>query len=104
MVASFREFRQLHRSEHETAFNRWSAVVGNAAIILGTARLLLRRRRDGAASLLIGGAILAAGHAVEGNLPRALRDLARHPIWSVRADVELASDVIVRRAANALRQ
>src|SRR3989442_12559019 len=97
MVPSFGEFQVEHRGEHLTPINRWCVAVGNALIILSAVPLLLRRWRGGTAALLVGGAITAVGHVAEGNLPRAARDLARHPIWSVRADVGLARDIIVGR-------
>jgi hypothetical protein len=40
-------------------------------------------------------AILIAGHVVEGNLPRSVRDLYRHPIWGVRADFAVARETIM---------
>jgi hypothetical protein len=97
VTASFDEFRDAHHAEHQTAFNRWCVAVGNAVIILGVVPLLLRRWRSSTTAFLVGAAITGVGHVAEGNLPRALRDLARHPIWSVRADVGLARDVIVGR-------
>ena len=40
-------------------------------------------------------AILTAGHVAEGNLPRSVRDLYRHPIWGVRADFAVARETIM---------
>jgi len=97
MGSSFDEFQAEHRGEHLTAFNRWCVAVDNAVIILSTVPLMSRRWRSGTTAILVGGAITAVGHIAEGNLPRDLRDLARHPIWSVRADVGLAREVIVGR-------
>jgi hypothetical protein len=84
MVASYDEFATEHRGEHLTPFNRWCAATGNPLFVLGAVSMLLGRPRSGAALAGSGLAITAAGHIVEGNLPRSLRDLARHPIW-VRA-------------------
>jgi hypothetical protein len=56
--------------------------------------MLLGRRKAGAALAGSGLAITAAGHIVEGNLPRALSMLARHPIWAVRADFAVAQQTI----------
>jgi hypothetical protein len=97
MVASSVEFQAEHRAEHQSAFNRWCVAVGNPVIILGTAALVMRHWRSGAALAAAGAAVTAVGHVAEGNLPRALRDLARHPLWSVRADLDLARDVLVGR-------
>jgi hypothetical protein len=94
---SFDDFRDAHHAEHQTAFNRGCVAVGNAVILLSTVPLLARRWRSSAAAFLAGTAITVVGHVAEGNLPRAARDLAQHPIWSVRADVGLARDVILRR-------
>lgn len=91
--ASFEEFQAEHRADHQSAFNRWCAAVGNPVYLVGVAALLMRRWRTGAA-LFIGGTGLTA---VEGNLPSANRALARHPIWAVRADVILARDILVGR-------
>jgi hypothetical protein len=96
VVASFEEFRDVHRAEHQTAFNRGCVAVGNAVIILSAVPVLRRRWRSGTAAFVVGAAITGVGHAAEGNLPRALRDLERHPIWSVRCDLALARDVIRR--------
>ena len=95
MVASFDEFAAEHRAEHRNAFNRWCAAVGNPLFFLGTVAMLSRNRRAGAALVSSGAAVLVAGHVAEGTLSRALRDLARHPVWSVRADVGLARETIV---------
>jgi hypothetical protein len=95
MVATYDEFAAEHRAEHLKPFNRWCAVVGNPLSVVGGASMLLGHRRGGAALAGSGLAILGAGHIAEGNLPRSLRDLARHPIWSVRADLALARDTIM---------
>jgi hypothetical protein len=44
-----------------------------------------------------GAAITVVGHVVEGNLPRALSMLARHPIWAARADFDVARQTIMGR-------
>lgn len=95
MVATYDEFAAGHRAQHLKPFNRWCAVVGNPLSVVGGASMLLGHRRSGAALAGSGLAILGAGHVAEGNLPRSLRDLARHPIWSVRADFALARDTIM---------
>ena len=97
MVASYDEFATEHRAEHLNPFNRWCAVVGNYLPVVGAVGMLLGRRRAGAALVGLGTAILALGHVVEGNLPRSLRDLARHPIWAVRADFAVARQTIMGR-------
>jgi len=51
---------------------------------------LTGHRRAEATVFALANSTLFAGHAVEGNIPRAVRDLFRHPIWSVRADVAVA--------------
>jgi hypothetical protein len=98
MVASaYSEFAAEHRAEHVTLFNRWSAAVGNYLLVPTVVAVLLRRPRFAAAIFGLGTAVLIAGHVVEGNLPRSMRDLARHPIWSVRADFAVANATIMRR-------
>jgi hypothetical protein len=66
-------------------------------IALSAASLLARRWRIAIAGFTAGATITAVGHAAEGNLASALRDLARHPIWSVRADAGLALEIIAER-------
>jgi hypothetical protein len=95
MVASYEEFAAEHRAEHLTAFNRWCAVVGNYSIVPTAVALLLGRPRVAAAIFGLGNAILLAGHVAEGNAPRSVRDFARHPIWSARADFALANATIM---------
>jgi hypothetical protein len=56
------------------------------------------RPKVGAASFVLSSAILVAGHVAEGNLPRSLRDLARHPIWSTRADFAIAGATIAGKS------
>jgi hypothetical protein len=97
MVASYDEFEAEHHAEHLTPFNRWCATVGNPLSVVGPVVMLLGRRKTGAALAGSGLAILVAGHVVERNLPRSLRDLARHPIWSVRADFDVARLTIMGR-------
>ena len=94
VVAAYEEFAAEHRAEHLTPFNRGCVVVGNSLSVVGAASMLLGRWRGGSALLGLAAAILGAGHVAEGNLPRSLRDLARHPIWSTRADFAVARDTI----------
>jgi hypothetical protein len=98
-VATYDEFATEHRAEHLTPVNRGCAVVGNSLTFVGAASLLLGRPWGAAALLGSGAAVLAAGHVAEGNLPRSLRDLARHPIWSVRADLAVVRDTIMGTSA-----
>src|SRR5947208_1352791 len=97
MFTSFDDFEAHHHDEHLTAFNRGCVVVGNALAILSVVPLLSRRLKGATTAFLAGVAITGVGHAAEGNLLPATRDLARHPIWSVRADVALARDIVLRR-------
>ncbi len=94
VAASYDEFAAEHRAEHGSAFIRWATVAGNYSNIPTAIALLVGRPRAAAAIFGIGTAALVVGHAVEGNLPRAGRDLARHPIWSVRADVAVANETL----------
>jgi hypothetical protein len=95
MVASYEEFAAEHRAQHVSPFIRWSAVVGDYALVPAAVALLLSRPRVGAALFGLGAASLAAGHVYEGNLFRGLRDLARHPIWGTRADFAVANATIM---------
>ena len=95
MVASYEEFAAEHRGEHLTVFNRWCAVVGNYSTVPTAIALISGRPRVGAAIFGLGTAILVAGHIAEGNLPRSLQDLARHPIWAARADFALANATVM---------
>jgi hypothetical protein len=97
MVASYEEFAAEHRAQHLSPFIRWSAVVGNYSLVPAAGALLLGRPRVAAAILGLGTAILTVGHVVEGNLFRSVLDLARHPIWGVRADFAVANATIMRR-------
>jgi len=94
VVASYEEFAAEHRGEHLTAFNRWCAVFGNYSNVPTAIALLSGRRRVAAVIFASGTAILLAGHAVEGNLPRSIADVIRHPIWATRADFALANATI----------
>ena len=95
MVASYEEFAAEHRAQHVSSFIRWSAVVGDYALVPAAVALLLGRPRVAAAFVGLGSASLAAGHVYEGNLLPGLRDLARHPIWGTRADFAVANATIV---------
>jgi hypothetical protein len=95
MVATYGEFAAEHRAEHLKPFNRWCAVVENCLAGTGAVAMLLGRRKAGFALIGSGSAIGGVGHIVEGNLPRALRDTARHPIWSVRADFAVARATVM---------
>jgi hypothetical protein len=95
MGASYQEFAAQHRADHLTAFNRWCAVLGNYSLVPTAIALLLGRPRVAAAFFGLGTAIIGAGHVVEGNLPRNVGYLIRHPIWAVRADIALANDTIM---------
>jgi hypothetical protein len=91
MAASYEEFAAEHRAEHHSAFIRWTTVIGNYSNVPTAVALVLGRRRTAATIFGLGTAALVLGHAAEGNLARAGRDLVRHPIWSVRADVAVAN-------------
>lgn len=95
MVASYEEFAAEHRGQHLTAVNRWCAVLGNYSTVPSAVALLSGRPRIGAAIFGLGTAVLLAGHVAEGNAPRSVRDLARHPVWSVRADFALANATVM---------
>ena len=94
-VASYEEFAAEHRAQHLSPFICWSAVVGNYSLVTTAIALLLGRPRVAAAIFGLGTASLAAGHVLEGNHFRGLRDLARHPIWGVRADFAVANETIM---------
>jgi hypothetical protein len=70
MVASYEEFAAEHRGEHLTAFNRWSAVLGNYSTIPTAIALLSGRPRLAAGIFASGTAILLAGHIAEGGRVR----------------------------------
>jgi hypothetical protein len=95
MVASYSEFAAEHQAEHLTPFNRWCAVIGNYLTIPSAVAALLGRPKTAAALFGLAAVVLGAGHVVEGNFPRSIRDLARHPIWSVRADFAVARATIM---------
>jgi hypothetical protein len=95
MVASYDEFAAEHRGEHLSRFNRWCAVAGNSLGVVAAVSALVGRRKAGAALFALGSAILATGYVAEGNLPRSLTMLARHPIWAVRADFAVARATIM---------
>ena len=95
MVASYDEFAAEHRAEHLNPVNRWCAVFGNYLPVVGAISMLLGRRKAGLALVGSGAAILTAGHVVEGNLPRSLSMLYRHPIWAARADFAVARATIM---------
>jgi hypothetical protein len=87
---SYEEFAAEHRTQHLTPVNRWCAVVGNSLVPVAAVTALTGRVKAGATLFALANATLLAGHAAEGNLPRSVRDFYRHPIWGVRADVEVA--------------
>jgi hypothetical protein len=106
VAASYGEFAAEHRAAHRSTFIRWTAVAGNYSNVPTAVALLLGRPRAAAAIFAAGTAALVVGHAVEGSLLRAGRDLARHPIWSVRADVAVANETVrsVLRPSRAIHQ
>jgi hypothetical protein len=94
MGETYEEFAAQHRSQHLTPFNRWCAVVGNALVPVAAVTALTGRLKAGATIFALANATLAAGHVAEGNFPRSARDLRRHPVWSVRADVAVAAATV----------
>jgi hypothetical protein len=94
MGVSYEEFAAQHGTQHLTPFNRWCAVVGNSLVPVAAVAALTGRPKAAATIFALGNATLLAGHASEGNLPRSVRDFYRHPIWSVRADVAVASATV----------
>jgi hypothetical protein len=95
MVASYEEFAAEHRGEHLSPVIRWSHVVGQYLNVLAVAAVLFGRRRVAAGSAAASFVTLSAGHFMEGNLIWSFRYLARHPIWSVRADFAVANATIL---------
>jgi hypothetical protein len=94
MGVSYEEFAAQHRSQHLTPFNRWCAVVGNSLVPVAAVTAMTGRLKAGAVIFALANATLGAGHVAEGNFPRSARDLAQHPIWSVRADVAVAAATV----------
>jgi hypothetical protein len=94
MGETYEQFAAQHRTQHLTAVNRWSAVVGNSLVPVAAATALTGRFKAGATIFALANATLAAGHVAEGNFPRSVRDLRRHPVWSVRSDVAVAAATI----------
>jgi 2-hydroxy-palmitic acid dioxygenase Mpo1-like len=94
VVASYQEFAAEHRTQHLTPFNRWCAVVGNSMAPAAAFTALTGRPKVAAALLALGNVVLISGHVAEGNAPRAVRDFVRHPMWSIRADVAVATATI----------
>jgi hypothetical protein len=94
MGGSYDEFAAQHRTQHLTPVNRWCAVVGNGLVPVALVTALTGRPKAGVTLFGLANATLLAGHVAEGNVPRSLRDLYRHPIWSVRADVAVATATV----------
>ena len=94
MGVSYEEFAAQHRTQHITPVNRWCAVVGNSLVPVAAITALTGRLKAGATLFALANAIVVAGHIAEGNLGRATRDLGQHPIWGVRADIEVAATTI----------
>jgi hypothetical protein len=95
VASSYEQFAAEHRAQHLHPFNRWCAV-GNYLLVPAGVALLLRRPKPAAVLFGTSAAITAAGHIVEGNLPRNLEILVRHPIWAARADFAIANETIMR--------
>jgi hypothetical protein len=87
----FSGFAQLHLAEHRSAFNKWCLIVGDAVLLTGTlVAVSPSRRKLGVALLAAGFSTGVAGHLRDENLTRALGDLIRHPVWTMRGDVMVA--------------
>jgi uncharacterized protein (TIGR03382 family) len=97
MITSYHQFLVEHGSEHLTSFNRGCACVGNPMTIAGPVLMLFGRRKTGAALTASGVAIVVSGHVAEGNLPQNIRVFFRHPIWSLRADFDVARQTITHQ-------
>jgi hypothetical protein len=94
LVGSCEAFAAQHRTQHLEPFNRLCAVVGNSLAPVAAVTALTAHRRAGATVFALANSTLFARHAVEGNIPCAVRDLFRHPLWSVRADVAVAGAML----------
>jgi hypothetical protein len=95
MVASYEEFAASQRAEHLNPFNRWCAVVGWYLLALpAAATAVLGKPKAGAALFALSQAVIVAGHIPEGNLLEQTRITARHPIWTLRADIAVANATI----------
>jgi hypothetical protein len=94
MGETYEEFAAQHATQHLTPFNRWCAVVGNSLVPVAAVAALTGRLKSGATIFALANATVVAGHIAEGNLQRSSRDLFRHPIWGVRADVAVAAATV----------
>src|SRR4051794_40058329 len=94
MYASYAEFLADHRAEHQSDFNRWCLVVGDAIQIAGVVAALRGRWRPAAAMLATGLGVAVAGHVREGNVPRSFHTVQRHPIWNIRGDLAIAKEML----------
>ena len=69
-------------------------VAGNAVILASAVPAARRNWRMGLGTFLIGAVMTGVGHIADGNALQAGRDLARHPVWSIRAEIGLALEVM----------
>jgi hypothetical protein len=98
MTEGYSEFLAEHRAEHGSAFNRWCLVVGDFLQIAGVLAGVRGRWKPGLTMTAAGLAVVVAGHARDGNVPKSLDTARRHPIWNVRGDLAIAKDMLVPSA------
>ena len=96
MPESYAEFLADHRAEHRSAFNRWCLVAGDAIQIAGVLAALRARWKPAAVLFAIGVGVAVAGHARDGNVPKSLDTVQRHPLWNMRGDLAIAKDMLTR--------
>jgi hypothetical protein len=96
MRESYAKFLADHRAEHRSAFNRWCLVAGDAFQIAGVVVALRARWTPAAVIFAIGVGVAVAGHVRDGNVPKSIDTLQRHPLWNILGDLAIAKDVLTR--------
>jgi hypothetical protein len=87
---TYAEFRSRLFARHESPATAAVSTIGDTLLLGGPLLgLLARRWQVAAAGLAVGAAVTAAAHLLQPGTMRAeLEGIARHPLWSMRAELE----------------
>lgn len=91
-MAAFQEYFSRYDHEHSNPWNRLLHGVGIPVMFIGLILILLTRWQLGIALLVAGGALLFAGHRIEGNRPAFFQGPVYFlvgPLWVAREIKEL---------------
>jgi hypothetical protein len=87
MTGAFEDYQEALIARHQTALTDWGSVAGEIVLLMAPGVAVRFGVRSGAVVAVGGVAIATLAHLFQpGTIADELREVARHPVWAVRAE------------------